>query len=108
MSFRMAHFNADNSSWIQSWTIFYWAWWISWSLFVGTFIARVSIGRTIKEYVFGVLAVPTVFSMIWFAIFRGTGIYFEMFKDAGICEAMNQGEYTEIALFTTLRELPWE
>src|SRR5690625_4234520 len=84
MSFRMAPFNADNSSWIQSWTIFYWAWWISWSPFVGTFIARVSKGRTIKEFVFGVLAVPTVFSMIWFAIFGGTGIYFEMFKDAGI------------------------
>src|SRR5690625_1166415 len=107
MSFRMAPFNADNSSWIQSWTIFYWAWWISWSPFVGTFIARVSKGRTIKEFVFGVLAVPTVFSMIWFAIFGGTGIYFEMFKDAGIWEAMNQGEYTEIALFATLGELPW-
>lgn len=107
MSFRMAPFNEENSSWIQNWTIFYWAWWISWSPFVGTFIARVSKGRTIREFIIGVLAVPTIFSMIWFSIFGGTGIYLEMFKDAGIWEAMKQGEYTEIALFATLGELPW-
>src|SRR5690625_4681712 len=61
MSFRMAPFNEDNSGWIQDWTIFYWAWWIAWSPFVGTFIAWVSKGRTIREFIFGVLAVPTVF-----------------------------------------------
>jgi len=107
MSFRMAPFNEDNSSWIQGWTIFYWAWWISWSPFVGTFIARISKGRTIKEFVIGVLAVPTVFSIIWFGVFGGTGIYFEMFKDAGIWTAMGEGTYTEIALFATLEQLPW-
>lgn len=107
MSFRMAPFNEASSSWIQGWTIFYWAWWISWSPFVGTFIARVSKGRTIKEFIIGVLAVPTVFSIVWFGIFGGTGIYFEMFKETGIWEAMEQGTYTEIALFATLAELPW-
>ncbi|HLR74973.1 MAG TPA: BCCT family transporter [Virgibacillus sp.] len=106
MSFRMSPFNAESESWIEGWTIFYWAWWIAWSPFVGTFIARVSKGRTIREFVIGVLAVPTLFSAIWFAVFGGTGIHFEMFKNAGIWDAMAQGEYTEIALFATLGELP--
>lgn len=106
MSFRMAPFNEKNGAWIQDWTIFYWAWWIAWSPFVGTFIARVSKGRTIREFVIGVLAVPTLFCAIWFTVFGGTGIHFEMFGQGGIWEAMGQGEYTEIALFATLAELP--
>ena len=106
MSFRMSPFDADNEVWIQDWTIFYWAWWIAWSPFVGTFIARVSKGRTIREFVIGVLAVPTIFCGIWFAIFGGAGIHFEMFNQAGIWEAMDHGNYTEIALFATLGELP--
>lgn len=106
MSFRMSPFNADNEAWIQNWTIFYWAWWIAWSPFVGTFIARISKGRTIREFVIGVLVVPTVFSGIWFAVFGGSGIHLDMFQQAGIWEAMDQGSYTEIALFATLGELP--
>ena len=106
MSFRMSPFDTDNETWIQNWTIFYWAWWIAWSPFVGTFIARVSKGRTIREFIIGVLAVPTIFCGIWFAVFGGAGIHFEMFNQAGIWEAMDQGSYTEIALFATLGELP--
>src|SRR5690625_2775250 len=106
MSFRMSPFDENNEIWIQNWTIFYWAWWIAWSPFVGTFIARVSKGRTIREFVIGVLAVPTIFCGIWFAIFGGAGIHFEMFNQAGIWEAMDHGNYTEIALFATLGELP--
>ena len=60
--------------WLASWTVFYWAWWISWTPFVGMFIARISRGRTIREFVTGVLLVPTVVSLIWFAIFGGTAI----------------------------------
>lgn len=107
MSFRMAPFSEESSTWIQDWTIFYWAWWIAWSPFVGTFIARVSKGRTIREFVIGVLAVPTLFCGIWFAVFGGTGIHLEMFEGAGIWDAMEQGSYTEIALFETLNHLPW-
>lgn len=60
MSFRLSPLDEGGNQWIQSWTIFYWAWWIAWSPFVGTFIARVSRGRTIREFVIGVLLVPTV------------------------------------------------
>lgn len=106
ISFRLTPFSEEGDEWIQGWTIFYWAWWIAWSPFVGTFIARVSKGRTIREFIIGVLAVPTIFSALWFSIFGGTGIHFERFKNAGIWDAMEQGDYTEIALFQTLGELP--
>ena len=58
-------------TWMSSWTIFYWAWWISWTPFVGMFIARISRGRTIRQFVTGVLLVPSVVSVIWFGIFGG-------------------------------------
>jgi len=64
-------------SFLSKWTIFYWAWWISWSPFVGTFLARISRGRTIREFCLGVLLVPALLSTIWFAIFGGTAIKFE-------------------------------
>ena len=62
------------SEWLSSWTIFYWAWWISWTPFVGMFIARISRGRTIRQFVTGVMLVPSVVSLIWFAIFGGGAI----------------------------------
>jgi choline/carnitine/betaine transport len=62
------------ASWLSDWTVFYWAWWISWTPFVGMFIARISRGRTIREFVTGVLLVPSVVSLIWFAIFGGAAI----------------------------------
>jgi len=66
--------NKDMSDWLSSWTIFYWAWWISWTPFVGMFIARISRGRTIRQFVSGVMFVPSVVSLIWFAIFGGGAI----------------------------------
>ncbi|WP_227761971.1 glycine betaine uptake BCCT transporter [Zhaonella formicivorans] len=66
-----------DSSWLGGWTLFYWAWWIAWGPFVGTFIARISKGRTIREFVFGVLLVPTLASVLWFAIFGTAGINLE-------------------------------
>ncbi|SCZ06702.1 glycine betaine uptake BCCT transporter [Alkaliphilus peptidifermentans] len=63
-----------NGEWFGWWTIFYWAWWIAWAPFVGTFIARISKGRTIKEFVAGVLLAPTIASFLWFAVFGGAGI----------------------------------
>ena len=62
------------AEWLASWTVFYWAWWISWTPFVGMFIARISRGRTIREFVIGVLLVPSVVSLVWFAIFGGAAI----------------------------------
>ncbi|KOF09379.1 glycine/betaine ABC transporter permease [Planococcus glaciei] len=74
MSFRAAPIDGENRAWIDGWTIFYWAWWISWAPFVGIFIARVSKGRTIRQFLFGVLLVPTMISFIWFAAFGTTAM----------------------------------
>ncbi|MGY1682113.1 BCCT family transporter [Geodermatophilus sp. SYSU D01176] len=62
------------AEWLSGWTVFYWAWWISWTPFVGLFIARISRGRTIRQFVTGVLLVPSVVSLVWFAVFGGAGI----------------------------------
>ncbi|WP_434451926.1 BCCT family transporter [Lentzea sp. E54] len=62
-------------AWLSGWTIFYWAWWISWTPFVGMFIARISRGRTIKQFVAGVILVPSAVSLVWFAILGGTAIF---------------------------------
>ncbi|WP_066187131.1 MULTISPECIES: glycine betaine uptake BCCT transporter [Gracilibacillus] len=106
MSFRMAPFSEDNSSWLQDWTIFYWAWWIAWSPFVGTFIARVSRGRTVREFVVGVLLVPTIFGGLWFSVFGGSAISLEMEQGVDIMGVINDlGE--EAALFTLLENVPF-
>ncbi|ALV41358.1 choline transporter [Pseudarthrobacter sulfonivorans] len=68
-------------SWMTSWTIFYWAWWISWTPFVGMFIARISRGRTIRQFVTGVLLVPSVVSVIWFGIFGGAAFHVQQEAD---------------------------
>ncbi|WP_428908338.1 glycine betaine uptake BCCT transporter [Niallia sp. Krafla_26] len=77
MSFRIAPLNAENRLWINAWTIFYWAWWIAWSPFVGIFIARISKGRTIREFVFNVLLIPSIVGFFWFSTFGGTAISLE-------------------------------
>src|SRR5690625_1588430 len=73
-SFDVATLNEQKSAWLKDWTIYYWGWWMSWSPFVGIFIARISRGRTIREFVGAVLFVPTVVSIIWFSVFGMTGI----------------------------------
>ncbi|MGH0854598.1 glycine betaine transporter OpuD, partial [Bacillus cytotoxicus] len=98
MSFRLSPLDKSGNQWIQSWTIFYWAWWIAWSPFVGTFIARVSRGRTIREFVIGVLLVPTLIGALWFSVFGGTGIHMELFDHANIYEQIKEMG-TEIGLF---------
>ncbi|WP_394137695.1 glycine betaine uptake BCCT transporter [Cytobacillus oceanisediminis] len=77
MSFRIAPMNEEARSWINGWTIFYWAWWIAWAPFVGVFIARVSKGRTIREFVVYVLLVPSVISFLWFTTFGSAAIVTE-------------------------------
>ena len=75
MAARTAATGGDaTAAWLSSWTVFYWAWWISWTPFVGMFIARISRGRTIKQFVVGVLLIPSVVSLVWFAIFGGAAI----------------------------------
>ncbi|ADF38192.1 glycine/betaine transporter [Priestia megaterium DSM 319] len=104
MSFRLSPF--DNSTWVQDWTIFYWAWWIAWAPFVGTFIARISRGRTIREFLIGVLAVPTVFGGLWFAVFGGSGVYLDFFKDLPVMDVINN-KGTEVALLYVLEQFPF-
>jgi len=96
----------EGGEWQGSWTIFYWAWWIAWSPFVGIFIARVSRGRTIREFIAGVLVLPTLFVTAWLVVFGGTALHFELFGDeVGIAAAVAQD--TTIALYATLAQLPW-
>ncbi len=101
MSLRIAPLDPEVREWINSWTIFYWAWWIAWAPFVGIFIARVSKGRTIREFVFGVLLIPSVIGFIWFAAFGGTAIIQEHQGTAKISELA-----TEEALFGVFSNLP--
>lgn len=94
MGLRLTPFNPEQASWIQDWTIFYWAWWIAWAPFVGTFIARVSKGRTVREFMIAVLVIPTLVCAFWFGVFGGTAIYFDFFEGANIA-----GQDLETALF---------
>lgn len=80
----------EGSDWATSWTIFYWAWVIAWSPFVGTFVARVSRGRTIKEYVFGVLFVPPLLACLWIGIFGGAALNMELTGDVGLAAATEE------------------
>lgn len=102
MSLTLTPFSAG--SWIQDWTLFYWAWWISWAPFVGMFIARISRGRTIKEFVLGVLLVPTLFGFIWFSVMGGTALNLEMFHNGHIGEVVNKD--ISAGLFAALDQLP--
>lgn len=102
MSARSAANEPDAGKWLASWTIFYWAWWVSWTPFVGLFLAKISRGRTIREFVIGVMAVPTLVSLVWFAIFGGTAINQEQ-AGLGISKAENE----EVMLFDVLGNLPW-
>ena len=102
MMLRTGTFSQD--SWVQSWTIFYWAWWVSWAPFVGTFIARISKGRTIREFVLGVLLLPAAVSLIWFVIFGGTAIHLALTQGVGIVEAVQASQSS--ALFALLAQFP--
>jgi len=103
MSLRLSPF--EQSEWPRVWTIFYWAWWIAWAPFVGSFIARVSRGRTVREFMIGVLLVPTIFSALWFSVFGGSALYLEMFEQADIMNTMNELGI-EMALFSVFNHFP--
>ncbi|WP_339252337.1 BCCT family transporter [Sporosarcina sp. FSL W8-0480] len=101
MSFRTAPLNADYRDWLDTWTIFYWAWWISWAPFVSMFIARVSKGRTIREFMVGVMLAPTLLSAIWFSAFGATAINIQREGIADLAKAS-----TELTIFEMFHTMP--
>jgi glycine betaine transporter len=103
MSLRMTPFRED--AWVGGWTIFYWAWWVSWSPFVGLFIARVSRGRTIREFIVGTVLAPTLAAFVWFSIFGGTALHLEIWQGVPLAEAVKADVST--ALFTMFNALPF-
>ncbi|NHA67139.1 BCCT family transporter [Phycicoccus flavus] len=105
LSFQTLSFEGeDGTAWVSGWTTFYWGWWMSWAPFVGVFIARISKGRTVREFVAGVLLVPTLVTFLWFAIFGGAGIYREIFGGGGLIG--EEGVDTTSALFQLLDGFP--
>lgn len=101
MSFRTASLYPTRQEWIQNWTIFYWAWWISWAPFVGIFIAQISKGRTIREFLIHVLLVPTIFSFLWFSVF-GTAA-----TQASLSDGTIAGMAAETVLFGVFNQYPY-
>lgn len=92
------------TTWQHDWSVFYWAWWISWSPFVGMFIARVSKGRTVREFFLGVLLVPSILTFLWMSVFGGSALFLELNGIGRIAEAVNDNIAT--ALFVLLEQYP--
>lgn len=104
-----AYEGSDGNEWQGWWTTFYWGWWISWAPFVGVFIARISRGRTVREFVAGVLLVPTAVTVLWFTVFGGTALHRELFGEGGLVGTDETGAATvntEASLFGMLDGLP--
>ncbi|SDI25992.1 BCCT family transporter [Natribacillus halophilus] len=104
MSLELAPYSADESDWLGANTIFFWAWHMSWAPFIGLFIARISRGRTVREYLIGVLLLPSLVGVIWFVAFGSNGLYQEIVMGTGISELVTANE--EIALFEVLSNMP--
>jgi choline/glycine/proline betaine transport protein len=99
------YYGADGSNWQNPWTIFYWGWWISWSPFVGMFIARISKGRTVREFIMGVMLFPTLLSFLWMSSFGGSALWLQITGGADIARAVNNDVAT--ALFVMLESFPF-
>jgi len=93
-----------DTNWQGSWTVFYWAWWISWSPFVGMFIARISKGRTVREFVLGVILIPTLLTFVWMSVFGGSALFVQSHGLADIVAAVNENVAT--AMFAMLDHFP--
>ncbi|MEA1921777.1 MAG: BCCT family transporter [Pseudomonadota bacterium] len=93
------------TNWQGSWTVFYWAWWISWSPFVGMFIARISKGRTVREFILGVILIPTLLSFIWMSVFGGAALSLQAGGAADIVSAVKDNVAT--AMFVMLQNFPF-
>ncbi len=104
LSFKTYVYEQEHIDWFSGWTILYWAWWCSWAPFVGLFIARISKGRTIREFIFGVLVIPSMFGILWFTVFGNTAIWLNNGEAAGILGQMISSP--ETLLFKFLDYLP--
>jgi len=94
----------EDETWYHGWTVFYWAWWVSWSPFVGMFIARVSRGRTVREFVTAVLLVPTAVTVLWMAAFGGSGLEQAVNGTGALADGIDK---VSLSLFHMLDQLPW-
>ena len=94
----------QRTNWQHDWTIFYWGWWIAWSPFVGMFIARISRGRTVREFLASVVFVPSIITFIWLTVFGNSALYVELFGQGGLSEAVESN--VAVALFVLLEQLP--
>lgn len=98
------YYGAEGSNWQNPWTIFYWGWWISWSPFVGMFIARISKGRTVREFILGVMIFPTILSFLWMSSFGGSALWLQIAGGGDIADAVRKDVST--ALFVMLEHFP--
>ncbi|MGO2053996.1 BCCT family transporter [Glutamicibacter sp. 287] len=106
MTFDVGAFQQGEAAqtWFSSWTVFYWGWWIAWAPFVGIFIARISRGRTVRQFITGVLLVPTIVGFLWFSVMGGSGIFRQFF---GAGDMVQDGAVSaEGSLFQILGDLP--
>lgn len=90
---------------VSAWTVFYWGWWIAWSPFVGMFIARISKGRTVREFVLGVLILPTLFSVVWLSTFGGSALFNSLVANGQVLATYNEVGQT-VAMFALLEQFP--
>ncbi len=104
-TFNLYAYEPKSSNWLGGWTLLYWGWWLSWSPFVGMFIARVSRGRTIREFVTGVLFVPAGFTLMWMTVFGNSAIYFIMAGATDLANTVQQD--VALALFNFLEHFPF-
>lgn len=93
------------TDWQKDWTLFYWGWWIGWSPFVGMFIARISRGRTVREFLLGVVLVPALLTFLWLSVFGNAALYVEMWGAGGLVAAVR--ENVAVALFVLLENFPF-
>lgn len=91
--------------WTKEWTLFYWAWWIAWAPFVGLFVASISRGRTVREFIFGALLVPTLLTFVWFSVFGGAAFNLEIIQGIAISDAVSENVST--ALFVLFSHYPF-
>lgn len=104
LSFKTYVYETGKIGWFTDWTVLYWAWWCSWAPFVGLFIARISRGRTIREFIFGVLAIPSLFGVLWFTVFGNSAIWLDAFVANGALNELTASP--EKLLFKFLDYLP--
>jgi len=104
LSFRTFAYDPENRTWFDAWTVIYWAWWISWAPFVGLFIAKISKGRSIREFILGVLLIPTLFNLLWMTIFGNAAIWLDQLTDGTLTAVAHS---TESLLFAFFQQLPF-